>query len=389
MLAETGRLLSMTGRLDIISKEHAAALKSGASVTIANPGPCYITITVGNEKPLGLCFPIPIRVPTQKTRIARKSSYIEVTAQIASAGDFPTTVFLTGTPLAWSTTHLALNKQPVLDLLQVKKMDWLNAHFSKQLSRRERALRDDPSLSRSPDEQARLEFKEGIFAMLIQFAGLQGYKANCFAITMPGNSSAIFIARKLRLDITTRTIVLDCAVIADKAGVEHYQSKQRAGNTMVHIKVSDAAEFRMWKQALPAWVERCREWSHGDKCEYRAMSGLTIPPSSPTSDDAPLILCSCGRGVFPADSTLSEAVRRYATRAAISPVFWGPFTEEAYLPPPDAQGGSGVCRGCKGKKTKEGKALMKCGRCRVVEYCSAECQKGDWATHKKVCVGKK
>ena len=30
--------------------------------------------------------------------------------------------------------------------------------------------------------------------------------------------------------------------------------------------------------------------------------------------------------------------------------------------------------------------FKRCARCRVVWYCSAECQKADWSTHKAVCV---
>lgn len=44
-----------------------------------------------------------------------------------------------------------------------------------------------------------------------------------------------------------------------------------------------------------------------------------------------------------------------------------------------------VTLACKGCGKDEGK-LMKCGKCGVVRYCNAECQKGDWSFHKKVCV---
>ena len=30
--------------------------------------------------------------------------------------------------------------------------------------------------------------------------------------------------------------------------------------------------------------------------------------------------------------------------------------------------------------------FTRCARCRVAWYCSAECQKADWSTHKAVCV---
>ena len=49
-----------------------------------------------------------------------------------------------------------------------------------------------------------------------------------------------------------------------------------------------------------------------------------------------------------------------------------------------AHGGEeGECGAC-GKKSRV-KALKRCGKCRDVYYCSGECQKKDWPTHKKSC----
>ena len=42
------------------------------------------------------------------------------------------------------------------------------------------------------------------------------------------------------------------------------------------------------------------------------------------------------------------------------------------------------CPDCKIFETPTVK-FMTCGRCAVVKYCSKECQRKDWATHKKVC----
>ena len=41
------------------------------------------------------------------------------------------------------------------------------------------------------------------------------------------------------------------------------------GGGVVVIKV-DGEEMRLWKEVLPAWVERCRggEWVHREGCEY-------------------------------------------------------------------------------------------------------------------------
>ncbi|KAJ7610546.1 hypothetical protein DFH06DRAFT_1246058 [Mycena polygramma] len=42
-----------------------------------------------------------------------------------------------------------------------------------------------------------------------------------------------------------------------------------------------------------------------------------------------------------------------------------------------------VCFAC--FHTKDRSELKECGRCRLVRYCSSECQKKDWKEHKKVC----
>lgn len=41
------------------------------------------------------------------------------------------------------------------------------------------------------------------------------------------------------------------------------------------------------------------------------------------------------------------------------------------------------CSFCRELKSK----LMVCGRCRAAKYCSPECQRTDWSSHKKTCVG--
>lgn len=41
-----------------------------------------------------------------------------------------------------------------------------------------------------------------------------------------------------------------------------------------------------------------------------------------------------------------------------------------------------ACKGCGADKDN----LLRCGKCGSVKYCDTECQKHDWAAHKKVCV---
>ncbi|EPY29578.1 MYND finger domain-like protein [Strigomonas culicis] len=49
------------------------------------------------------------------------------------------------------------------------------------------------------------------------------------------------------------------------------------------------------------------------------------------------------------------------------------------------QPGLGKCFKC-GTRAAPGTALMRCSRCKVAKYCSAECQKSDWKFHKQVCA---
>ena len=41
-----------------------------------------------------------------------------------------------------------------------------------------------------------------------------------------------------------------------------------------------------------------------------------------------------------------------------------------------------TCGAITGKNTEK---LLKCGRCKVVSYCSKECQREDWKDHKAFC----
>lgn len=155
---------------------------------------------------------------------------------------------------------------------------------------------------------------------------------------------------------------------------------------------ANEAEFNMWKQVLPSCVERCRtDWSHRGDCEYRAAGKIPLTDQ----DDAAQFLCSCGQGVFPDDFTLADVpgwlsvARKYSTRAAISPAFWAPFVDDLYTPPTGgvaASPPSGGCNVCGLTQKMDGNKLMNCGNCRLVKYCSVQCQKKDWKSHKPVCL---
>ncbi|TFK33607.1 hypothetical protein BDQ12DRAFT_614957, partial [Crucibulum laeve] len=88
----------------------------------------------------------------------------------------------------------------------------------------------------------------------------------------------------------------------------------------------------------------------------------------------------CGRG-NDVEGMLAVPLWRnlapYVTRVALSPLFAVSYLE-AVGRDPDARKCS-VCR-------RKGKPRVKeCTGCRKVRYCSPECQKSDWKTHKAKC----
>ena len=46
------------------------------------------------------------------------------------------------------------------------------------------------------------------------------------------------------------------------------------------------------------------------------------------------------------------------------------------------------CTACKKRKSELETSLKYCAKCKEAEYCSRECQKGDWKRHKQFCAGK-
>jgi hypothetical protein len=401
-----GNLTTLTGRLDITSSDLKLALTSGCEVKKSTVSPCEVAISLGQNSPLGLCFPAFIKEASQKLRIARKSSYIEVVVHVAKCSgwmNYPHCMFpiysQSGKLVNLNMSYLDLQKCPVIQIMHHDRLGWLTPHLALAMSARERALREKEDLPRSASEQLRLDFKESIFSILIQFAGLQGTKSQLFYLNDAANGGVhvIILASALRLDLANRAVILDCAVLPlDDALMPKIMNSlaelQEFGGIVVKV---DDAELRLWRHALPTYVERCRNWVHRYNCEYR-MSGA-IPLS--TENGKPL-LCTCGSGKFPTNLISNvpgwSGLSKYAVRAAISPAFWAPFADDMYSPylvdlgKNNIAGGEkgptdGRCVSCGKTKQADGRGLLNCARCMKAKYCSRECQRADWKAHKSVC----
>jgi hypothetical protein len=384
---DTGRIASLVGRLENLSENIKKELKNGCKVQTVQISPFRFMETVGS-KSITLDFPAPVKAFKHMTRIARKSSYVEVEAPLADATSwksFPSfaypTLLCCGTPSAWNSSYLNLDRLLVVDAAKKIELQWLNMHTYGMFNTRERAQRNESVVAGSKTD-VRMAFKESLFTMFMRFTGLQGQQTRLFSlnnIKSEGVHVLIFIS-SLRMDPANQTVVLDAAVLPLT-----YELVPRIGSFLAalskldicHIKV-ESDELDLWKQSLPALVERCRTWEHQVDCEYLESR---IPLSV---ENGQRVVCSCGNGRFPSEYILGvpqwSTVSKFFVRAAVSPCFQTPFSEQLF-----DFATLHECRACGKEKTKCGGALSSCAKCHKAKYCSVDCQRADWQSHRRYC----
>ena len=396
----TARISTMTGRVTAVSDDVKFNLRNGASVETVQISPCTIAVTIGKSPcQYYLHFPAPVLRSRSKCRIARKSFYVEVVAPIPGPVDkesfphFMYPLFMTGAdPVAWNMPRLNLECLPILDTAKTKDLQWLIMHASLMFSNRERKIREQTPNSKAGIHDVRVNFKDSLFCMFMSFSGLQGRRARAFGISNPtaGGVHILVLVSCLRLDIANHTVVLDAAVLplTDLLMPRITRFLKALTDVGIYAINVDDDEMRLWKELIPALVERCRQWEHGPNCEYRTRSRI---PLSVQNGQTPI--CSCGGGQLPAnflfDLAHFDSVSRYTTRAAISPSFALPFVEPAgELLGSEARGlfNGDRCKACGKGKSSSGTSLLRCARCREAKYCSVECQRANWKEHKKRCT---
>ena len=407
-------LALLTIRLDILSTEDQQLLKSGVKIIVKQPSPFTVGIEVGPRGFGPISLPVPIEMTNGKTRIARKSSYVEFIATIStpkllySCPDclFPI-VLCEAQPVLRNLHYVNLDRLPLLNVKDQTKLQWLTTHLSSMFSAKERQDRGKSVSSKADCQNLRANFKDSLYILFMQFAGLQIDKIyTVFGINHPnaGGCHMLIFCSGLRLDIANQSVVLDAAVIPLSTELipklnSLLRSVQNRGISSINV---DDNELLLWKNVLPAFVERCRDWPHSPSCEYKAENKIPL-----SVELGAQVLCSCGEGRFPSDykvedKALWKNIRKHAVRVAIPPCFIIPFMEKAFDPSRFNTSATvqqtmgdlenlrmkvGQCAICQRKEGIGGGALRKCGRCRSVEYCSTECQTKDWkkGNHKDVC----
>ncbi|KAG1742535.1 hypothetical protein EDB19DRAFT_1907529 [Suillus lakei] len=195
----------------------------------------------------------------------------------------------------------------------------------------------------------------------------------------------------LRLDVGSHTMVADAWAMPSSPSFEKAEAFSKVFS---HLKPSNmkmvgmgVEERKAWMHLLVAATERCRTWEHRTNCEYRVQGAipLTLEP-----DESPI--CSCGAGVgtesFVKKYPMLRPLAPHVTRAVISPLFALSYLEKVgslediigtKTPPTPAPAAvmRDVCAAC-GKEGGGSESLLMCSRCKVVRYCSKDCQREDW-----------
>lgn len=302
----------------------------------------------------------------------------------------------------WNIHHLALDRMPVLETKDPKKVEWLNPQCALGLSDRERVIRDGSKLVKKDATNVFVNIKESIHAMMMHCSGVQGQRTRVLGLSNPGNGGVymILLVGGIRLDLASMSVALDTAVVplSDAMMPILGPAIMMLQKTMPPVQIVAADhEVAAWKRLIPAYVERCRTWKHKPNCEYRSYAQI---PLSIEMNENPI--CTCGQGIGFSSPEWNvhvwQTLLPFATRAAISPIFSVSYIDQVAGAAKDmfsalkkgpspgstqpASKAINVCWMC-GEPGKPN--LSACSQCKKARYCSATCQRQDWKTHKLEC----
>lgn len=391
------------------------ALSTGAVVTVIECSPSTVNLRIGSYLERQVIFPFPIQGSQSKTRVARKSSWIEVEVPIFTALDgdrfdsWTQMVFESGRPpLCWSIPRVNLDLQPLVTFPKKADSSWLRTFMGTTLSDAEDSLN---KLDQATTTNAKLDLKQSLNVLFLTFAGLNERsngprKTFQLALETTGAHTLIF-ATGIHHDLDLGSVVMEAYVVPFtiprvKELLEPLNALHMTEPSAIRVSNDESI---LWKRMLPALAERCRTWEHKSTCEYRNKGA----PLSTEEGKSPL--CSCGEGKISGAELAKLGLKewapfaKYAVRVAIAPIFPVPYIESSMsdilkksqtarsqhagnsVPTSTGQtskpaGAVAKCDHC----GKTGDGLQVCGGCRKVRYCGPECQKAARKAHKRDCV---
>lgn len=380
------------------------ALSSGAEVKALESSSCTMSVHIGDKLKRIVAFPFPIGSPP-KTRVARKSSWIEVEVPIFTALDgdrFDSWTQLVPESgqrfVCWSVPRISVEAQPMIRFPPKGDSKWIQTFMGTTLSDAERVLNAKGGQS---SFNAKLDLKQSINILFAAFAGLHpqakgAVKTFQLAIESTGCHTVIF-PTAVRHDLDLGSIVMEAYVVPltiPRVQELHSALGQLQDTVPLGINLSKQ-ESTLFKRMLPALAERCRTWKHKPKCPYLAKGA----PVSLKDGDSPL--CGCGEGKISGAELAKLGVKewapfaKYATRIAIAPIFPVPYVESSL----SEFKGRSISKMGKAEKSNSAAtttdkcgncgtssgSLKACGACGKVKYCGQACQKAAWKEHKGQC----
>ncbi|KAG8739647.1 hypothetical protein FRC10_005349 [Ceratobasidium sp. 414] len=398
-------VVSLTARIEITSPVEQHILLDGANVSATQISPCTMKLSIADHDHL-VPYSYPILGARHKLRVARKSHYIEIVVPVSEpldAGGYSldrTPILRHTTYTPWNLHHIHTDRMPLLNTKDPENLQWVNAHTALQLSDRERAIMSGQGDTKDATSKLFGAIKDTIHSLPNHYAGTWGKKDSVFGLCeTSGKVHTVLFVGGLRLDLASFTIVIDTAVIplpdrTEKKLLPLLQKLEQANPVLRLSAMGDEAVA--WRKLLPAFIERSRTWPHKANCEYDSKGKV---PISIRPEESPICTCGQGIGFNAVEWKVSswKALLPFATRAAISPLFFVPYFENAARMVEDLQRGmlgatdaemasrlelTNRCWGCGGPGKPD---LLVCSKCRRARYCSTVCQRQDWKVHKKKC----
>ena len=394
--------MTFTSRLTLRQESNNTVLASGRPVTVTESSPCSINISCQDYQ-YRFMFPYPIIARRANIRVNRQAGWIEITVPLASNkdGGYTENPFPAFGPIDaicnWNMPTVSFKTLAKIDLTKKTVGAWVIKHVGTMFSKREHQL-----LKANPQVNVPgiTLFKKSLYDLFVNMT--RSPRQRCYIIKAHADdtTSVIMVVSALYLNDTANSIVAEAYVVPFSEMPPEF-----GAISVVAVKIVVGTEaFKLWKQALPAMVERCRNWDHMPDCS-RSSSSTFVGWIEESKDS----LCLCApldRYLLPSLSRCNAHDRpEKGTPAAISPIFGTPYLEEMRdrdgmdeleSSVVDLRIGSGVqgnaaspnghsepCNRC-GKVAKK-----QCANCETVKYCSRGCQAQDWKEHKKVCASSK
>ena len=410
---------TMTVKVTLRDQDFKRQLSDGLIVKL-DATPCTATVTCGTFRQK-VQFPFPIANPV--ARISRQAGWIEIVAKLSSPstlGGYYSNPF----PIVKSGNVSHSWNFPAVDYtfdvdrvdLSSRSNDWLIRHMLPMLSPSESVIVDNWLNTDEEIWDPMSGFKASVswmFNELLQ-SNFRVFEIKATPTSIP---FLVFYVHEVYLDDASNNIVAAAYVIEidrSKATLPNWEKTCLFPFIMGQSTpmIIGEAGVEGWKLVLPALAARTQNVSHSRNC------GLSKDPSA---------MCDCATSILEADSIASKSFwtkeNPSVYRIGISPVFPPSFCDPVVksksakkvseTPVKTDAKDDKEKREAKEKEEKEkekiggkengvkpeedhafrkcaaddckNRAGKICAKCRVVAYCSRDCQSKDWARHRPEC----